>query len=184
MRRLIAWNVMTLDGHFEGAQPWQLDMHATVWSEELEAFSLAQGEEIGTLLFGRRTYEGMRDYWTTETGPIADMMNGLPKAVASRTLDRADWSNSRILKGEASGTVRALKEEEGRDVFVFGSADLLATLMAEELVDEYRLCLAPVVWGEGTPLFKPRGGRVHFVLREARHLQTGGIILFYDRKDA
>lgn len=181
MRRLIAWNVMTLDGRFEGARPWELDMHATVWGDELEAFSLAQGEEIGTLLFGRRTYEGMRDYWTKETGPIADMMNGVAKAVTSRTLDKADWSNSRLLKGEASDTVRALKEENGRDVFVFGSADLLATLMADGLVDEYRLCLAPVVWGEGTPLFKPEGGRTRFSLREARALATGGVILFYDR---
>jgi dihydrofolate reductase len=110
------------------------------------------------------------------------MMNGLPKAVASRTLGAADWTNSRLLKGEASRTVRALKEEDGRDVFVFGSADLLATLMAEGLVDEYRLCLAPVVWGEGTPLFKPAGGRTHFALREARPLKTGGLILFYERK--
>jgi dihydrofolate reductase len=159
-------------------------MHGTVWGEELEAFSLAQGQEIGTLLFGRRTYQGMRDYWTSEEGPIASMMNGLEKAVASRSLEEADWTNSRLLKGEAAETVRGLKEEPGRDVFVFGSADLLATLMAEDLVDEYRLCLAPVVWGEGTPLFKPRGGRTYFALREARPLQTGGLILFYDRTAA
>ena len=181
MRRLIAWNIMTLDGCFEGAQPWQLDMHGTVWGEELEAFSLEQGAEIGTLLFGRRTYEGMRDYWMKETGPIAKMMNDLPKAVASRSLDEADWSNSRLLKGEASGAVRALKQEDGRDVFVFGSADLLATLMSEDLVDEYRICLAPVVWGEGKPLFRPQGGRTHFTLREAQPLRTGGVILFYER---
>jgi dihydrofolate reductase len=182
MRRLVAWNVMTLDGYFEGAGPWQLDMHATVWGDDLEAFSLAQGAEIGTLLFGRRTYEGMRDYWTKEEGPVADMMNGLDKAVASRSLAAADWNNSRLLKGEATETVRALKAEAGRDVFVFGSADLLASLMAEGLVDEYRLCLAPVVWGEGTPLFKPAGGRTHFRLRESRPLETGGLILFYERK--
>jgi len=184
MRRLIAWNVMTLDGCFEGAGPWQLDMHGTVWGEELEAFSLDQGQEIGTLLFGRRTYEGMRDHWTKEQGPIAEMMNGLDKAVASRTLAAADWTNSRLMKGEAAETVRALKAEDGKDVFVFGSADLLATLMAENLVDEYRLCLAPVVWGEGTPLFKPAAGRTHFKLRQSRPLKTGGIILFYERTAA
>jgi len=181
MRKLIAWNVMTLDGYFEGAEPWQLDMHGTVWGEELEEFSLSQGAEIGTLLFGRRTYEGMRDHWTKEEGPIARMMNRLDKAVASRSLEAVGWTNSRLLKGEAAETVMALKQEAGRDVFVFGSADLLATLMAEELVDEYRLCLAPVVWGEGTPLFKPTSGRTHFKLRDSRPLKTGGLILFYDR---
>ncbi|MBU0858545.1 MAG: dihydrofolate reductase family protein [Alphaproteobacteria bacterium] len=182
MRKLIAWNVMTLDGYFEGREPWQLDMHGTVWGAELEEFSLSQGKEIGTLLFGRRTYEGMRDYWTKEEGPIATMMNGIDKAVASRTLAVADWNNSRLLKGEAAETVRALKQENGKDVFVFGSADLLAALMAEDLVDEYRLCLAPVVWGEGTPLFKSASGRTHFTLRESRPLKTGGLILFYKRK--
>ncbi|MDP2120320.1 MAG: dihydrofolate reductase family protein [Hoeflea sp.] len=182
MRKLIAWNVMTLDGFFEGPGPWQLDLHGTVWGEELEEFSLSLGDEIGTLLFGRRTYEGMRDYWTKREGPIARMMNGLGKAVASRSLDSTDWTNSRLLKGEAADTVRALKREDGRDVFVFGSANLLATLMAENLVDEYRLCLAPVVWGEGTPLFKPESGRTHFTLRESRVLKTGGVILFYERE--
>lgn len=182
MRKLIAWNVMTLDGYFEGLAPWQLDMHGTVWGEELEEFSLDQGAEIGTLLFGRRTFEGMRDHWTREAGPIADMMNALDKAVASRSLAAADWRNSRLLKGEAAETVRTLKQEDGRHVFVFGSADLLATLMAEGLVDEYRLCLAPVVWGGGTPLFKRAGGRTRFTLRESRPLKTGGLILFYERK--
>jgi dihydrofolate reductase len=180
MRRLVAWNVMTLDGYFEGARPWDLDMHGTVWGNELQEFSLTQGEEIGTLLFGRRTYEGMRDYWTAQEGPIAATMNGIEKAVASRTLEAADWSNSRLLKGEASETVRMLKKEGGKDVFVFGSADLLATLMAEGLVDEYRLCLAPLVWGEGTPLFKPEAGRTRFTLRESRPLKTGGVVLFYE----
>lgn len=184
MRKLIAWNVMTLDGRFEGAGPWQLDMHATVWGEELEAFSLAQGDEIGTLLFGRRTYEGMRDHWRAQEGPVAEMMHRLDKAVATRQLDTADWANTRLLRGEAARTVPELKREAGKDVFVFGSADLLATLMAEGLVDEYRICLAPVVWGEGTPLFKPAGGRTRFRLREARPLSSGGVILFYEREPA
>jgi len=173
---------MTLDGFFEGPAPWQLDMHGTVWGDELEEFSLRQGAEIGTLLFGRRTYEGMRDYWTKEEGPIAKMMNGLDKAVATRSLESTDWANSRVLKGEAAETVMALKQQAGPDIFVFGSANLLATLLAEELVDEYRLCLAPVVWGEGTPLFKPASGRTHFTLRESQPLKNGGLILFYKRK--
>ncbi len=114
MRRVVAWNVMTLDGYFEGAKPWDLDMHGTVWGDELQEFSLAQGEEIGTLLFGRRTYEGMRDYWTAEEGPIAAMMNGIDKAVASRTLAAADWSNTRLLKGEASETVQGAEGRGGQ----------------------------------------------------------------------
>jgi dihydrofolate reductase len=92
MGRLVVWNLMTLDGYFEGRNPWDLGFHETVWGDELEAFSLEQGNEIGTLLFGRRTYEGMAGYWSQETGTIADMMNSIDKAVATRTLDEATWN--------------------------------------------------------------------------------------------
>ena len=181
MRRLVVWNVMTLDGYFEGEEPWDLDHHETVWGEELEAFSLEQGEEIGTLLFGRRTYEGMFDYWSKATGAIAEMMNTLEKAVASRTLDAAEWNNTRLLKGEAVEAVRELKSEDGKNVFVFGSADLLSSLLAAGLVDEYRICLAPVVLGGGRPLFRPDGLRKDFRLVGCQPLKTGGVVLRYEK---
>src|SRR5690606_22801954 len=119
MRRLVAWNLMTLDGHFEGPKPWDLGFHETVWGDELAAFSLEQGKEIGTLLFGRHTYEGMAEYWTKATGSIADMMNGIEKAVATRSLDEARWNNTRLLKGDAVEAVRNLKAEDDKDVYVF-----------------------------------------------------------------
>ena len=179
MRRLVVWNMMTLDGCFEGRTPWDLGFHETVWGDELQAFSLEQGKEIGTLLFGRRTYEGMAAYWTTATGAVADMMNSIEKAVATRTLDEAAWHNTRLLKGDAVEAVRALKAEDGKDVYVFGSADLLASLLAAGLVDEYRLCLVPVVLGQGNPLFKPQDQQVRMRLESARPLTTGGVILTY-----
>jgi dihydrofolate reductase len=184
MRRLIAWNLMTLDGYFEGTKPWALDFHMTVWGDELEAYSIEQGREIGTLLFGRRTYEGMSDYWRTETGEVADMMNSIEKAVASRTLDNADWNNTRLLKGEVVDHIETLKAEQNRkDIFVFGSADLLSSLLAIEAVDEYRLFLVPTVLGAGTPLFKPDETRKDFNLLESRAFASGGILLRYSRKD-
>ena len=179
MRRLVVWNLMTLDGYFEGRTPWDLDFHETVWGEELESFSLEQLQEIGTLLFGRRTYEGMAGYWSKATGAIADMMNAVGKAVASRTLEAADWNNTRPLKGEAVETVKTLKAEDGKDVYVFGSADLLSSLLKAGLVDEYRICVAPVVLGGGTPLFKPQDQQVRMRLENVRPLETGGAILTY-----
>lgn len=179
MRRLVAWNLMSLDGYFENRNPWDLGFHETVWGDELEKFSLEQGAEIGTLLFGRRTYEGMADYWTKATGDIADMMNSIDKAVASRTLDEAAWNNTRLLKGDAVEAVRALKAEPGKDVFVFGSADLLDSLLKAGLVDEYRICLAPVVLGGGNPLFKPQDRQVAMRLQSTRPLRTGGVVLTY-----
>ncbi|MEH2533412.1 hypothetical protein V1277_000204 [Bradyrhizobium sp. AZCC 1588] len=113
MRRLVVWNVMTLDGYFEGKSPWDLGFLETIWGDELEAFSLEQGREIGTLLFGRRTYEGMASHWATATGVVADMMNSVEKAVATRTLDKATWNTTRLLKGDAVEAVRGLKAEDG-----------------------------------------------------------------------
>ena len=179
MRRLVAWNMMTLDGCFEGNAPWDLSFHDMVWGEELEAFSLEQGKEIGTLLFGRRTYAGMFGYWSKETGAVADMMNSIEKAVASRTLDKAEWNNTRLLKGDAVAAVKALKAEGGKDVYVFGSADLLASLLAEGLMDEYRICLVPVVLGSGNPLFKADGMKKDFRLIDSRPLKKGGVVLKY-----
>ena len=171
---------MSLDGYFEGTKPWALEFHGSVWGDELEAFSLQQGDEIGTLLFGRRTYEGMARYWQAETGPIADMMNSLEKAVITRTLEAADWSNTRLLKGEAAEQARALKDEVGKkDIYVFGSAELVAELLNSGLVDEYRLCVAPVILGKGTPLFKPSNTAINMKLKASRRIGTDAVVLYF-----
>ena len=95
MAKLIIWNIMSLDGAFEGATAWDLSMHETVWGPELKKLSDDQLAEAALLLFGRRTYEGMRDYWSTSTESEAPAMNKTPKAVVSSTLANADWNYSR-----------------------------------------------------------------------------------------
>jgi len=184
MRKLIAWNLMSLDGLFEGPEPWLLDFHAAIYGPELQQLSMEQLGEAGLLLFGRKTYEGMADYWSKSTEPEAAGMNSLPKAVISNTLVHADWSNTRLLQGDAAELVRGLKAEQGGPIYVFGSADLLTTLLADGLVDEYRLAIAPVLLGRGTPLFKPTDVKTHLELKSARPIQNGGLLLFYDVKPA
>lgn len=179
MRRLVIWELMTLDGFYDGVEPWSLDFHMTVWGDELEAFSIEQSREVGTLLFGRKTHQGMEAHWSTQSGTIADFMNGADKAVASRTLKEPGWSNARLLEGEVAAAVETLKHEEGRDIFVFGSGELVGELMRANLVDEVRLCLAPVTLGAGKPLF-PAGLPMSLALRDCRRLSTGGVILFYE----
>jgi dihydrofolate reductase len=180
MRKLVAWNLMSLDGSFEGVEKWDLAFHDTAWGDELSAFSLAQAEEAGTLMFGRVTFEGMASYWSKESGPIADFMNSVEKVVVSRTLQQADWNNSRVLEGELPGAVEKLKRQPGKDIYVFGSADLLASLLRHELVDEYRLCIAPVVLGKGEPLFKPADQALKMKLTRTTPLQSGAVILYYE----
>ncbi|GGA54445.1 dihydrofolate reductase family protein [Pelagibacterium lentulum] len=182
MRKVIAWNVMSLDGYFEGDAPWQLDFHALVWGEEMEAFSLEQGDDMDILVFGRRTYEGMAAHWRTETGAVADFMNAVDKRIASRSLQSVDWNNSALIEGDVSKAIGALKQQKGKNIYVFGSADLLETLLADNLVDEYRICLAPIVRGSGTPLFKPGSKTGAMDLLEARALKTGGVLLRYGLK--
>jgi dihydrofolate reductase len=179
MSKLIMWNLMTLDGMFEGRQPWDLDFHEYAWGDELERFSLEQGREVGALVFGRRTYEGMAAYWSTAKGETADFMNAVPKYVFSRTLERADWANSTLVKEEASAAVARLKEQQGKDLYVFGSADLSTTLIRHGLFDEYRIGLVPVTLGEGAPLFKPGSEPLKLQLQQSRPLGERCLLLRY-----
>ncbi|MBI3004829.1 MAG: dihydrofolate reductase [Ignavibacteriales bacterium] len=179
MRKVIMWNMVTLDGFFEGAKQWEIDWHDYVWGEELEQFADEQTESIGALLFGRVTYEGMASYWTAAKGKTADFMNNIPKIVFSRTLQKAEWKNSRLVKENAVREVAKLKQDSGKDLYIFGSADLSSTLMQQGLIDEYRLGLTPVILGRGNPLFKASPQRMKLKLLEARPLKSGCVILRY-----
>ena len=181
MRKVIVWNMVTLDGYFEGPKPWEIDWHEYVWGEELERFSLDQAQEVGALLFGRKTYEGMAGYWSTATGEIAEFMNSIAKVVFSNTLKTTGWSNTRLVKGSAEEEVARLKQEPGKDLFIFGSANLTGSLTKHGLIDEYRIGLNPLVLGGGTPMFKPSDERMRLKLLEARPMQSGVVLLRYAR---
>ena len=180
MSRLIMWNLMTLDGYFEGATSWDLGWHENVWGEELERISLEQLRAAERLLFGRITYDGMAAYWSSAEGEIAGLMNDIPKVVFSRTLDRAEWSNTRLVDGDAVAEVSRLKRAGDRDTLVFGSGDLAATLTRHGLFDEYRLAVAPLVIGSGKTLFGRGHGELKLKLLEARPLSSGAVILRYE----
>lgn len=179
MRKLIMWNMVTLDGYFEGPKSWEIDWHEYTWGEELEQFSLEQAKSVGMLLFGRVTYEGMAAYWTTAKGETADFMNSVSKVVFSRTLKKADWNNTRLVRGSAEEEVPKLKQQPGKDLYIFGSANLSSTLTRHGLIDEYRLGLNPLVLGGGNPLFKPNEHRQRMKLLEARPLKSGVVLLRY-----
>jgi dihydrofolate reductase len=180
MRKLIMWDLITLDGFFEGTKSWDLDFHKYAWGEELEQLTTEQLKSVGILLFGRVTYGGMASYWSTQKGEKADFMNSLPKLVFSRMLEKADWTNSRLIKENPVEEVKKLKQESGKDMFIFGSADLSDTFLQAELVDEIRVCIAPVVLGSGNPLFKHNLSKLKLKLLESRPLKTGGVILRYE----
>lgn len=174
------WNVITLDGYFEGVKNWDLDFHELVWGKELEELSITQLKSADMLVFGKTTYIGMADYWTTATdeGEITKFMNELPKVVCSSTLKTAEWNNTIIAK-DAVAEITQLKQQGNGDMYVFGSGKLSESLMKAGLFDEYRLCLAPVFLGKGKLLFKEGIPHKKLKLLEARPIAGGGIILRY-----
>lgn len=184
MRQLIMWNLVTLDGFFEGPSSWSLDWHEYVWGEELERLSTEQLTAADLLLFDRGTYEGMARYWPSATGTVADLMNHIPKVVFSRSLTRAERSGTTLIRDPAEREAARLKEQPGRDALIFGTAAPCATLMREGLIDEYRLAVVPVVLGGGTPLFKPSAHRTRMELLDSRALASGAVILRYRPRSA
>lgn len=180
MSRLILWNMLSLDGYFEGAKSWDVEWFHPYFNKELEDFSIEQLRQADALLFGRVTYEGMAAYWKTATGEVADFMNSLPKIVVSNTLKAADWTNTRLVTGDAAVQVRAVKEHGSKAIFVFGSGKLCATLFAAGLFDEVRIGLIPTVIGSGATLFGRDLTCTKMKLLEARELENGCVILRYE----
>ncbi len=184
MRKLIMWNVITLDGYFEGNQNWDLSFHQAIWGPELEKLSLEQLKSADYLVFGRVTYEGMAAYWTkaeseTAEQEVAQLMNSLPKLVFSKTLTSAGWNNTTIIRENASDAIRKLKEQDGKDLYVFGSAHLSRTFIKDDLFDEYRIGIAPVILGSGRPLFAQGIAPKNLSLVSSQQLLTGGVVLKY-----
>jgi dihydrofolate reductase len=178
MARLIMWNLMTLDGFVEG-QNRDISWHFDVWEEELERLSVDQLRSAGGLMFGRITYELMANHWPSAAGEVADLMNTLPKYVFSRVQRKSDWNNTRLFSADVPGAVAKIKRESTKDIFLFGSADLAASLIPHGLIDEFRIAVNPVILGGGTPLFKP-GERVKLKLLDSKPMSTGIVILRYE----
>lgn len=140
-------------------------------------------ESTDALLFGRRTWQTMAGAWPERAGdPFADRMNEIPKYVASRTLSQDDltWTNSTLLPADdLVGAVRKLREQGGRDIQVMGSASVASHLIANDLVDEYRLMIEPIVLGGGKRLFPDDGKARALELVSAKTAKTGVQICTY-----
>jgi dihydrofolate reductase len=178
---LYAFDMISLDGSFEGPNQ-DIGWHNV--DDEFNAFASEQLDNADVIVFGRVTYQGMASYWPTpfaiENDPvIAGQMNAISKVVVSRTLDKAEWNNTRLIKDSVAEEITKLKRQPGKDIAIFGSANLTASLMQMGLIDELRIMVAPIVLGKGTPLFQNVDKPVKLKLLKARTFGNGNVLLTY-----
>ncbi len=200
MRRIVVSEFVTLDGVMEAPEKWSFPF----WNEEIGKFKFDELFASDALLLGRATYEIFAKAWPSLTdekswerikeaggevgdlpkeNPFADRMNSIPKHVVSTTLEKVEWNNSRLLKGNVAKEAFKLKPQPGQDILIYGSGALVDTLMQHDLIDEYRLLVYPVVLGSGKRLFKD-GSNKNLKLVEAKGFGSGVVLLRYqpDRK--
>ncbi|WP_309572580.1 dihydrofolate reductase family protein [Deinococcus sp.] len=173
MRRVIVTEFLTLDGVYEEATPWQ-----RAYDPDDGEFKREELFGCGGLLLGRVTYEGFAAYWPGATGAFADRMNSLPKFVATTTLTTLDWMAT-ALSGDVVSAVRALKQQDGPYLLVYGSGTLVQGLLRHGLVDELRLMVFPLVLGSGKRLFAG-GDRLPLKLVSTRGLGAGVLLQTYE----
>ena len=183
--KLVVTDFVTVDGviegpgfdeHRDGRNKWALRLQ----DEEAEAWNRQQLFDADALLMGRITYQIWAAFWPTAgDDEFSQRMNAIPKYVVSRSLDRADWSNSTLLTGDAAAAVEELKARPGGDLLCFGSAELVTELMAHRLIDEYRLSIYPLVLGSGKHLFGDRIDLHYLRLVNTRIFPTGIVLLTY-----
>jgi len=184
MRKTYLFMMVSLDGFFEG-----LD-HDLSWhnvDHEFDDFTIDQLNETDDILFGRKTYEMMASFWPSDAARandpiVAEKMNTTPKIVFSRTLERAEWQNTRLVKDNVQSEIDALKRQPGKDIAVFGSSDLSLTLLRLGLLDELRIMVNPVVLGDGKRLFEGMRDPLSLRLLHSRTFRSGNVLLHYQPK--
>jgi dihydrofolate reductase len=169
---------VTLDGFVHGAKGYE-DWGLPAEEEDVVEWKATSLREAGTHIMGRTTYEDMASVWPKSSGVYADIMNSIPKVVFSKTLTHADWPESRIAGGELADGIDSLKREAGGVIVAHGGATFVGSLIRENLIDEYRLVIHPVVIGNGTGLFESLRGPLRLDLVEARTFPSGTVIHVY-----
>jgi dihydrofolate reductase len=186
MRKTVLAMMISLDGYIEGPNK---EFVPPAWSDDLSKY-WADGnvDNADVMMYGRVCYEGMAAYWPAaeadtnsppEQREFARKINQKPKLVFSKTLETADWNNTRLVRDNIPNEIAKLKQEGDDELVLIGGADIANTFMKHDLIDEYRLLVTPIVLGGGTPLFKGGIDRFNLKLIEARTLDTGAMILRY-----
>ena len=179
MRKVVAWELVALDGVMESPEKWSFQFH----NDEMAEANEAGMAEADAMLLGRVTYQEFASYWPYQNSaeqPFTDYLNNTPKFVVSRTLQEPlEWNNSTLIKENVAEEIAKLKEQPGKDIGIVGSGTLVRSLLADDLLDELSLMVHPVVLGSGKPLFEGEGGRKALELVDSKTFGTGVLYLTY-----
>ncbi|RII20438.1 hypothetical protein DSC45_04360 [Streptomyces sp. YIM 130001] len=175
VRKVVAGLFISLDGVVEAPETW----HFPYMNDEMGAALGGMYAEADTLLFGRVTYEAFAAVWPGQSGEVADVINGVPKLVASTTLREPGWNNASVIDGEVIAAVQDLKGQEGGNINLAGSISVTRALLAAGLLDELRLLVHPLVLGTGQRLFPEGSNRVPLTLTASTTFSTGVIDATY-----
>jgi dihydrofolate reductase len=181
MRKLISALFITIDGVVESPDKWSFDHFDEGMMESLQTQLAAQD----TVLMGRVTYDQWASYWPTSNDePFASYINQTPKYVVSTTLDKVDWKNSHLIKGDVASEVNKLKQQPGKNIGTAGSPTLVQWLVQNDLADELILTVYPVIAGNGKKLFNKDSDLKRMKLVSSKATPTGVAILTYQRYQA
>ena len=177
MRNVVVTMFMTLDGMMQDPHHWSFPY----WNDDIAQFKYEELFASDALLLGRVTYEGFAEAWPQRDNndPFTNRINSMTKYVVSTTLDKAEWNNSQIISENVVEEIRKLKQQDGQDITVHGSGNLVQTLIANDLVDVYRLLVYTVVLGKGQRLFE-EGTKATLNLVETRSFSSGVTALIYE----
>lgn len=183
MRKVIAFMLTSLDGYFEGPNA-DISWHNV--DEEFNDFAIKQLNSADSLLFGRVTYQMMASYWPTNNAKqddpiVSRLMNETPKFVFSKTLTEVSWENTTLISSDSAEQLQKLKNQDGKDLFIFGSSDFTASMINAGLVDELRIMVNPILLGNGRVLFDGIDSKIKLKLSESRVFGNGNVLLSYMR---
>jgi dihydrofolate reductase len=176
MRNVVVTMFMTLDGVIQDPHHWSFPY----WNDDIAKFKYEELFASDALLLGRVTYEGFAEAWPQRDNndPFTNRINTLAKYVVSTTLDKAEWNNSQIISANVLAEIKKLKQQDGMDIAVHGSATLVQTLIEHNLVDVYRLLVYPLVLGSGLRLFQ-EGSKTNLKRVEQIPFSTGVVGFIY-----
>jgi dihydrofolate reductase len=185
MGRIVVTEFVSLDGVVEdpgGSEDFEYGGWSFAFSrgDEGDKFKLDEALDADALLLGRVTYEGFAEAWPSRDGEFADKFNEMPKYVVSSTLEDPEWNNSTVLKGDLADEVSELRQAHEGDVVVHGSPQLVQGLVEDDLVDELRLMVFPVVLGKGKRLFGETSDKKSLRLTDSKMVGDGVAILIYE----